>query len=423
MPAPEPHATPTPRPRTCPPSRRSSARAPDTPARPPAERHAIDRAAAARHAAGAEARAGRAAARPAALPMPSLSRRRVVTAAGVLVGQPARDQLRCARSARRRPRPIAPPSCGPRTPRSQTRSRGSSRTSTHVQDPRFIQLAGRAFGLGGPRRGPVRPRRRAPPRCRRRAGLGVGPARRRAARSTARWTPGSRSCSGAASPPASRLPLARRPPRRILDLRQRAPSARVHGRASGGGEHPRLRGGGRARADDHHSDRGPRVRPRRARRRRAAPGDRPPRRHPRRHPRRAAHRLLDRRRLAHAAAARVHRDVRRRRHLRDAGPGPPRRPGGARRRRVRPRRVRRRVLPLPRAAAAPRAADRSRSATSSAGPARSASTIPAGRLGTVYVRAEGQNHEITATAAEEIPQRHRRQGRRRRRAWASSSSA
>ncbi len=30
-------------------------------------------------------------------------------------------------------------------------------------------------------------------------------------------------------------------------------------------------------------------------------------------------------------------------------------------------------------------------------------TIPAGRLGTVYVRAEGQNHEITATAAEEIP--------------------
>jgi membrane protein implicated in regulation of membrane protease activity len=29
-------------------------------------------------------------------------------------------------------------------------------------------------------------------------------------------------------------------------------------------------------------------------------------------------------------------------------------------------------------------------------------TIPAGRLGTVYVRAEGQNHEITATAAEEI---------------------
>ena len=30
-------------------------------------------------------------------------------------------------------------------------------------------------------------------------------------------------------------------------------------------------------------------------------------------------------------------------------------------------------------------------------------TIPAGRLGTVYVRAEGQNHEITATASEEIP--------------------
>jgi membrane protein implicated in regulation of membrane protease activity len=30
-------------------------------------------------------------------------------------------------------------------------------------------------------------------------------------------------------------------------------------------------------------------------------------------------------------------------------------------------------------------------------------TIPAGRMGTVYVRAEGQNHEITATAAEDIP--------------------
>jgi len=29
--------------------------------------------------------------------------------------------------------------------------------------------------------------------------------------------------------------------------------------------------------------------------------------------------------------------------------------------------------------------------------------IPAGRLGTVYVRAEGQNHEISATASEEIP--------------------
>ncbi|HUQ43852.1 MAG TPA: NfeD family protein [Candidatus Limnocylindria bacterium] len=29
--------------------------------------------------------------------------------------------------------------------------------------------------------------------------------------------------------------------------------------------------------------------------------------------------------------------------------------------------------------------------------------IPAGRLGTVYVRAEGQNHEITATASEDIP--------------------
>ena len=30
--------------------------------------------------------------------------------------------------------------------------------------------------------------------------------------------------------------------------------------------------------------------------------------------------------------------------------------------------------------------------------------IPAGRLGTVYVRAEGQNHEISATATDDIPQ-------------------
>ena len=30
--------------------------------------------------------------------------------------------------------------------------------------------------------------------------------------------------------------------------------------------------------------------------------------------------------------------------------------------------------------------------------------IPAGRLGTVYVRAEGQNHEISATASEDISQ-------------------
>lgn len=29
--------------------------------------------------------------------------------------------------------------------------------------------------------------------------------------------------------------------------------------------------------------------------------------------------------------------------------------------------------------------------------------IPAGRLGTVYVRADGQNHELSATAAEDIP--------------------
>ena len=30
-------------------------------------------------------------------------------------------------------------------------------------------------------------------------------------------------------------------------------------------------------------------------------------------------------------------------------------------------------------------------------------SIPAGRLGTVYIRAEGQNHELSATASEDIP--------------------
>lgn len=86
---------------------------------------------------------------PASLPMPSLSRRRVVTAAGVLaaalltlgfvrqVGEAAAattkaDDLRAANAALR------------------DEVAGLERDLGHVQDPRFIKLAGRAFGLGGP---------------------------------------------------------------------------------------------------------------------------------------------------------------------------------------------------------------------------------------------------------------------------------
>lgn len=86
---------------------------------------------------------------PSTLPMPSLSRRRVVTAAGVLaallltagfvrqVGEAAAatdraDDLRAQNAALR------------------DEVAGLERDLGHVQDPRFIRLAGRAFGLGGP---------------------------------------------------------------------------------------------------------------------------------------------------------------------------------------------------------------------------------------------------------------------------------
>jgi hypothetical protein len=86
---------------------------------------------------------------PASLPMPSLSRRRVVTAAGVLaaalltlgfarqVGEAAAatdraEELRAANAALR------------------DEVAGLQRDLGHVQDVRYIKLAGRAFGLGGP---------------------------------------------------------------------------------------------------------------------------------------------------------------------------------------------------------------------------------------------------------------------------------
>lgn len=86
---------------------------------------------------------------PASLPMPSLSRRRVVTAAGALaaalltlgfvrqVGEASAatqraDDLRAANAALR------------------AEVAGLEQDLGRVQDPRFIKLAGRAFGLGGP---------------------------------------------------------------------------------------------------------------------------------------------------------------------------------------------------------------------------------------------------------------------------------
>ena len=86
---------------------------------------------------------------PATLPMPSLSRRRVITLAGVLaaalltlgfvrqVGEATAasdraDTLRADNAALR------------------TEVDGLQGDLTHVQDPRFIALQGRAFGLGGP---------------------------------------------------------------------------------------------------------------------------------------------------------------------------------------------------------------------------------------------------------------------------------
>jgi len=86
---------------------------------------------------------------PATLPMPTLSRRRVVTAAGILaaalltigfvrqVGEASAatdraDDLRVTNAALREE--VA----------------GLQSDLEHVQDPRYIKLAGRAFGLGGP---------------------------------------------------------------------------------------------------------------------------------------------------------------------------------------------------------------------------------------------------------------------------------
>lgn len=99
---------------------------------------------------------------PASLPMPSLSRRRVVTAAGVLLAGllilSFARQVSEATAASNRAIEL-------RTANAALRDEVArlERDLGHVQDVRFIRLAGRAFGLGGPREIPFALAAGAPP--------------------------------------------------------------------------------------------------------------------------------------------------------------------------------------------------------------------------------------------------------------------
>ena len=99
---------------------------------------------------------------PASLPMPSLSRRRVVTAAGVLLAGVLilsfARQVSEATAASSRAVEL-------RTTNAALRDEVArlERDLGHVQDARFIRLAGRAFGLGGPHEIPFALAAGAPP--------------------------------------------------------------------------------------------------------------------------------------------------------------------------------------------------------------------------------------------------------------------
>ena len=84
---------------------------------------------------------------PAALPMPSLSRRRVVTAAGVLVASLLAvsflRQVGEATAASNRAAELRAANAALQAEVAQLQQ-----DLTRIQDPRFIQLEGRAFGLG-----------------------------------------------------------------------------------------------------------------------------------------------------------------------------------------------------------------------------------------------------------------------------------
>ena len=87
---------------------------------------------------------------PAALPMPSLSRRRVVTVAGILaaalMGLSYIRQVGEATAATNRAAELRAGNAALREEVARL-----ERDLGHVQDPRFIKLQARAFGLGGPR--------------------------------------------------------------------------------------------------------------------------------------------------------------------------------------------------------------------------------------------------------------------------------
>ena len=87
---------------------------------------------------------------PAALPMPSLSRRRLVTAAGVIVaGLLALSFIRQVGAATDAATRATDLRAGNAILADEVAR--LQRDLGHVQDPRYILLAGRAYGLGGPR--------------------------------------------------------------------------------------------------------------------------------------------------------------------------------------------------------------------------------------------------------------------------------
>jgi hypothetical protein len=99
---------------------------------------------------------------PAALPMPSLSRRRLVTAAGVIAaGLLALSFVRQVGEASTAANRAADLRAGNAVLRDEVNR--LERDLQQVQDPRYILLAGRAFGLGGPREVPFALAAGAPP--------------------------------------------------------------------------------------------------------------------------------------------------------------------------------------------------------------------------------------------------------------------
>src|SRR5262245_6277245 len=87
---------------------------------------------------------------PATLPMPSLSRRRVVTAAGILAASLlVLSFVRQIGEATEATERAAELRAGNAALRNEVA--GLQEDLGHVQDPRFIALQARAYGLGGPR--------------------------------------------------------------------------------------------------------------------------------------------------------------------------------------------------------------------------------------------------------------------------------